>query len=294
MTQTGGTGNKPGALVIQPKFADQIANRLPSPLGASMSGLQRGYMIWAKKNFNGYTGGPLNDGRDMIRFLFNPSTVSSDYQAQIAGMAAAMQYQYSGDNGNYAPMPLQQTVSWQLYFDRSFELKYGGNSSAVNDPAVIGCQADVYQFMQFTGMTHQGDTLQSKVLSQAGNTGLGMQVMGSLRQGGLMTLVPCFVFFGNAGAQMGQNPDSSNYNAVGSQLSYYGFLTEWSVEYTHWTKQMVPIRCAITVYFTMLSNTDITDSIAVWRDAQKLGAAPSTSPVPYTPGGTPPPNYTGT
>jgi hypothetical protein len=45
-----------------------------------------------------------------------------------------------------------QTVSWQLYFDRTFELLYGGSPASQNDPGVIGVQADVLQFMQFTGV----------------------------------------------------------------------------------------------------------------------------------------------
>lgn len=147
-----------GKLVIQPKFAEQIQN-LSAPLGVQPGGsmgFQRGYMIWADKGGNlGYTGGPLNDGRDMINFLFNPSTISTDYNVGNASLQAAMMYQVPGDQGNLLAPLLMQTVSWQLYFDRTYELNYGGNSSAKNDPAVIGVQADVYQFMQFTGVLAQ-------------------------------------------------------------------------------------------------------------------------------------------
>ena len=114
--------------------------------------LQRGYMIWAQQNFLSYTGGPLGDGRDMINFLFNPSTVNTDYNVANASLQAAMMYTVPGDSGNLLAPLLQQTVSWQLYFDRTYELNYGGNSGQVNDPAVIGVQADIYQFMQFTGI----------------------------------------------------------------------------------------------------------------------------------------------
>lgn len=269
-------------LVIQPKFAPQIQN-LTSPLGVS-SPLQRGYMIWTEKNFNGYTGGPLGDGRDMINFLFNPSTVSADFQGQMTGQQGVMQFKYSGDKGNYAPIPLQQTASWQLYFDRTYELMYGGNSSAINDPAVIGCQADVYQFMQFTGMTATADQSQADIFKQVGNNALAEQVIGTLRTNGLLQFVPALVVFGSAGAQLGQNPNSSNFNAVGAQVQFSGFINEWSVEYTHWTQNMVPIRCAISVNFTMMANPSVPDTMAVWRDSQKLGLAPSTSPIPYAPG----------
>lgn len=269
-------------LLLQPKFAEQIQN-LPSPLGVA-SPLQRGYMIWTEKNFLGYTGGPLGDGRDMINFLFNPSTVSADFQGQLSGLQSAMQFQYAGDTGNYAPIPLQQTVSFQLYFDRTYELNYGGNSSAINDPAVIGVQADVYQFMQFTGMTSAADQSQAQIFKQVGNNALAEQVIGTLRTNGLLQFVPALVVFGSAAAQMGQNPNSSNFNAVGAQVQFNGFINEWSVEYTHWTSNMVPIRCAISVNFTMMGNPSVQDTAAVWRDVQKLGLAPSTSPIPYAPG----------
>src|SRR6202161_1175463 len=128
-----------GPLVIQPKFAAQIRN-LPSPLGVQLP-IKRGYMIWESGGGNlGYTGGELADGRDVINFLFNPSTITTDYNIANASLQAAMMYQVPGDNGNLLSPLLMQTVSFQLFFDRTYELNYGGNSSAVNDPAVIGVQ----------------------------------------------------------------------------------------------------------------------------------------------------------
>jgi hypothetical protein len=142
---------KGSPLAIQPKFAEQIRN-LPSPLGVRLP-VQRGYMIWSASGGNlGYTGGQLGDGRDIVNFLFNPTTITTDYNIGNASLQAAMMYQVPGDNGNLLSPLLMQTVSFSLYFDRTYELNYGGNSSAKNDPAVIGVQAGIYQFMQFTGV----------------------------------------------------------------------------------------------------------------------------------------------
>ena len=33
---------------------------------------------------------------------------------------------------------------------------------------------------------------------------------------------------------------------------YYGYINEWSVQYTHWTQYNIPMRCVISVNFTML------------------------------------------
>lgn len=282
-------------LVIQPKFAEEIQS-LPAPLGVQVP-LARGYMIWEKTGAGlGYTGGELGDARDMIHFLFNPSTITADYNIANTALAAATMYTNPVDQGAYAPQALSQTVSWDLYFDRTYELNYGGNSSAINDPAVIGVQADVYQFMQFTGVTYEGSRGASTYLAQlAGDpalkAGLGGEILGTLRTSGLMMVMPCFVFFGNALAQMNQNVSSVNLNAVSSQMQYYGFISEWTVNYTHFTASMVPIRCVISVTFTMLSNPLAKNVAAVWRDNQNLSRAPGYVQPPFAPGYNPPPNY---
>jgi len=279
-------------LVIQPQFAPQIQNIAPA-LGTNMAGFTRGYMIWAQAGAGlGYTGGELGDGRDIIHFLFNPSTVSSDYNVGNASLQAAMMYTVPGDSGNLLSPLLQQTVSWQLYFDRTFELKYGGNSSAVNDPAVIGVEADIYQFKQFTGVNAMLNKQQANLA--ATNTSvvnnLGSQIANQVTTGGIMMMIPSYVFFGNALAQMTQNANSSNFGAVGAQMSYYGFISEWTPNYTHFTRNMIPIRASISVSFTMLPAPPSATQQAIWRDNQKLGTAPYTVATPYAPGYTPPPS----
>ncbi len=154
--------------MTQPKFAQQITNT-PSPVGTSNTALQRGYMIWDQPMPTLYSGGgPLGDGRDVINFLFNPSTVTADYNIANASLQAAMMYQVPGDSGNLLAPLLNQTVSWQLYFDRTFELLYGGDATSQNDPGVIGVQADVYQFMQFTGILASLSNQQANSIQSAG------------------------------------------------------------------------------------------------------------------------------
>jgi hypothetical protein len=284
-------------LVIQPKFAAEIQS-LPSPLGVTIP-LQRGYMIWSYSGKDlGYSGGELGDGRDIIHFLFNPSTVTANYQIGDLTYQAVMQYSNPLDQTQLQPMSLSQTVNFDLYFDRTYELNYGGNSSAVNDPAVIGVQADVYQFMQFTGVTYLGGQNSSQALQQlkgdpAIAQGLGGQILGTLKTSGLMQMMPCHVFFGNALAQVSQNLSSANFDAVSSQVQYYGYISGWSVTYTHWTAAMVPIRAVINVTFTMLANPTAQNVAAVWRDNQKLGTAPYYVQTPFGPNSTSA-NFTGT
>lgn len=273
-----------GPLVIQPRFAAQIQN-LSAPLGVQMP-VKRGYMIWADSGGNlGYTGGELADGRDVINFLFNPSTITTDYNIGNASLQAAMMYQVPGDNGNLLSPLTTQTVSFDLYFDRTYELNYGGNSSAINDPAVIGVQADIYQFMQFTGVLASLDSGQaSAVLGGVGATGAGA----APTTGGIMMMIPSYLYFGNAFQQMFQNDSNTNFNAIGSQMAYYGFISEWTPTYTHFTVNMVPIRASVSVTFTMLPSAPKGVAAAVWRDVQKLGQTYTTRP--YAPGYNPQPS----
>ncbi len=102
-----------------------------------------------------------------------------------------------------------------------------------------------------------------------------------------MMMVPSYVFFGNSLMQMTNNPNSANFTALKAEMAFYGYISEWSVEYTHWTSNMVPIRCVISVNFTMLPDPPKASTTAVWKDLNKLGTAPSTVPVPYSPGAPP-------
>jgi hypothetical protein len=181
-----------------------------------------------------------------------------------------MMYQIPGDSGNLLA-PLQQTVSWQLYFDRTFELLYGTPTSAVNDPSVIGCQADVYQFMQFTGVLASLNNQQAAQVLTSGDT----TAAASTTTGGIMMMMPAYVYFGNAASQANGKlaaQGTTQFTSVGTQLAYYGFISEWSVQYTHWTVNMIPIRCAISVNFTMLPqpSANDADATATWKDVANL------------------------
>jgi hypothetical protein len=58
---------------------------------------------------------------------------------------------------------------------------------------------------------------------------------------GILQLIPSFVYFGQ-----------------GNVLGYYGYISEWSYEITHFTQKMIPMRCIIDVSWTMLPYTPST------------------------------------
>jgi hypothetical protein len=292
------------ALLIQPKF-DVRSNSYKPALGVPVS-VQRGYMIWdAAGNSNGlgYTGGKFGDGRDVINFQFNPSTIASTYAVANSSLQAALLYPVPGSTGTLLA-PLQQSVSFDLYYDRLFELNYGTGANGAgtglpNDPGVIGCQADVIQFMQFTGMfanlnsTSSQDVLTGAIGGVSALSGTQVtsgQLSAALGAGGIEIMLPTWLFFSNLTQAPALNATQGNsVTALNSQLKYYGFIDSWSVQYTHWTESMVPIRCVISVSFTMLpSPTSMANYNAIAKETGNVGFN-LTGPTLPTPTGNPSP-----
>jgi hypothetical protein len=290
-------------LLRQPGFASQI-KKLPSPLGVPID-IERGYMVWQfgskDKGANlGYTGGPFGDGRDVIYFLYNPATVSSQFAVGNGTLQAAMMYPVPGSTGTLLA-PLQQSVAFDLYFDRTFEVNYGTGqlalgTGAVNDPGVIGVQCDVLQFMQFTGMLANLNSSDVAALGVSGEstyangaTANGNVINQAVSGGGIMMMMPCYLYLSNVGAafnQPGGANGSENYGAVNYQLTYFGYISSFSVQYTHWSNSMIPLRCVVSVSFTMLPNPQQSDAVAVQTDVYNAGlfTSPGGNPA-YLPGG---------
>lgn len=218
----------------QPPFDARLYNSLAFPLTGGSNGgsttLQRGSLIWDQP-LPGY------GQRAVVNYLFNPSTVSSDFAMSNTSAQAANLYPNPGDSA-YLAIPISQTAQWSLLFDRTFEVQSAYNSSGLPangsnsslDAGILGVQADVMAFMQFTGMFFNNGNLPSQVATA--NTNLAAN-------SGIMMQVPSWAYFGN--------------QVVSNGLMYYGFVSEFSVQYTHWTQYNVPMRCVISVNWTMLS-----------------------------------------
>jgi hypothetical protein len=222
--------------VTQPPFDVNIST-LAFPLtGGQFGPLKRGKMVWDKP----ITG--FSNNAEMA-FLYNPSTVSATYYMATPGVGDILLYPNANDSADLR-VPLNQSVSWSLLYDRTFDLwgsyQSDGTADQVtsnddNDPAIVGVLADIYQMQQFTGMTVSYNSS-----GQVSTTTSATDLTG--RQG-IMQLIPSYVYFGNTNA-----------------LAYYGYITEWDVTVTHWTQYMVPMRCVIDVTFNMLppANNQVT------------------------------------
>lgn len=215
--------------IIQPPFDSRIMN-LKYPLEGTRNGtLRRGFMIWHRP-INGYS------GRAVVKFLYNPSTVSATFSVTDPSVGGILLFPNSNDNTDLR-VPLSQTVSWSILYDRTYEIwgQYDSDGKPrqsagpdFNNPAVVGVLADIFQMEQFTGMN---------VGYTSGFTASHPKVNDKTMAGrqGVIQLVPSYVHFG----------DQQNMN-------FYGYISEWDFTVTHWTQQMVPIRCIIDISWTML------------------------------------------
>lgn len=225
--------------LVQPPFASQLAASKDRAMGQTPS-LQHGYMIWDQSSGNlGYSGGSYN-GRALFQFMYNPEQISAQFAVDATSAQAAMMYNAPGASDVLA-MPLSQSVSWTLYFDRTFEVNYNSRNGAVNDPAVIGVQTDVIQMMQFTGM----------LSNQA--AGLSTIKTPTVNKGGVMMNIFSWVYFGQPNNNTGIDPSSTP--ALANQLGYYGFISSWDVTYTAFSQNMVPMRCSMDIAFNLLPST---------------------------------------
>lgn len=200
-------------MYIQAPFEPEIASNLHWPLNQSKERLRRGYMIWDKSQMP-----PGYSSPAQVNFLYNPSEISASYTMQYAA-SATQQFRNPGDTANLV-VPMQQAVSFTLLFDRT----YAFWNSIQGELSEFGVDVDVRAMKQFTGMFVDND-------GQANATG---QAAGLFQ--GVMGRVNAYLHF-----------------AQGRQgLSYYGYVDSWDVTYTHFSNNMIPMRCSMDVSFTLL------------------------------------------
>lgn len=231
----------------QPPFAPQLYNPTAAPMGAEPH-LQHGYMIWDVSGGNGlgYTGGPYN-GRALFKFLFNPQNIYASFATEVTTAQASLLYNMPGASSTIA-IPLSQSVQWTLYFDRTFEVNYNKPSGQVNDPAIIGVQADVLQMMQFTGML--SNLAAGSAYMNTNSTKTAPKVT---NKGGIMTNILSWVYFGQPVPHSAKS--KVKVPALQNQLAYYGFVSGWDVNYTAFTQEMVPYRATMDITFQLMPST---------------------------------------
>lgn len=228
-----------GAFYRQDPFEAQIASNMHQPLNEHKEFLRRGYMIWDEQNLP-----PGYSEAARVLFLYNPTEVAASYTLQGNEAASYTQIFRNPQDTADLRVALQQAVSFTLLFDRTYAFWNG----ASGDMSLFGVDTDVRAMRQFTGMFVNNDQ-QANATGQAANLSQG--IMGRINS---------YLHF-----------------AQGRQgLSYYGYVDSWDVTYTHFTNNMVPMRCSLDVSFTLLPPKTQTNN-------KKGNSGPGT--ITTTPGG---------
>ncbi|MGD6750335.1 hypothetical protein [Streptomyces sp. BH105] len=154
----------------------------------------------------------FKDGLLTVNFLFNPSTISVNHQQGYN----LSQSQMSTD-GNIVGAQGIGTLTFDVLFDRTYELYSGGGKNS-DSPAQRGVLADVEAVYNVTGAYD---------ISAKGSKRKELRAMQPN---------PCSFYFGGTADSFIED----------NSLDYYGIVTGLSITYTHFSRDMVPQRCAMS------------------------------------------------
>jgi hypothetical protein len=193
--------------------------------------VRRGYVRTDERLLDSYARAV---GRQYLFFLFNPGGISTSYSMQAENPQMAKLFQASGSAGEATPLvtSLTQTLSFSLLFDRTYEVRQGSTEGAWRDVRAALAMAGVMQ----------------------GSDASAIYTSGSDFAVGAMAMRAMYFHFGN--------------QAGG--LTYYGYLTNLSIEYTNFSRAMIPIRVGMRLDAVLLPNNEPQQSGEV-ADANIVG-----------------------
>lgn len=245
---------KPGTTVwSNPPFDSRIlavggANQMVNPTGITFpsgvgktigttENMERGKMITGT---NKTTFGDTNGVIYAVNFLYNPSTIQETRSIDLNSGQLPNAYRDPGDPGQYMT-GLSTNISFSLLFDRTYEV-WDTDTYFGKPQGTLGCRVDIEALYNLLGINYKIDAsnIQPPPGSISGPGSIFASTSYGLTVQGPMKVAPCQLFFG-----------SHNTNA----LSYYGFISEIDITWTHFNWLMVPVRCAVQVSFTVLPVT---------------------------------------
>jgi hypothetical protein len=190
-----------------------------------------------------------------LQFLYNPTDVN--FTASVnANAAAADPSSTPFTNGANTGNPIG-TASFALLFDRTFECN--DPSSALHD---WGVQADIALLYSMLGMD-ENQIIAEGLGSKTGNQSSLLDPLS--RDNAWMPSAP----MGGSRALL---------TAIfGHRLTFFGRIDSIAIDYTHFTQQMVPVRCALSVSMTVwppLAGAALSPQV---QAAQKQQAATATA-----------------
>ena len=213
--------------------------------GVSTGDLQRGYMIQDKG---------LGKIRYSTRFLYNPSVVVVSHSTDVANSSSLVPQNYRNPLDIGRPnLPLMATVTFNLLFDRTYELWNAGAENPnkldfTTSPSKAGVRVDVDSLYRVVGIYQPVATPLPN--TNPDNTPATLFSNGSP---GPMPVTPLTVYFG------GEN-----------SLSYHGFVTSLDVQWTHFSQLMVPMRCTVGVSMSLMTTKTWTSE---WDEDDEDGSS---------------------
>lgn len=232
---------KPGNIVFQnPPFHPNVlavggANKAINPAGrkddynpgAGTKNFHRGLLMAGAGVVDSWKG-PY---QYKVNFLYNPNSIRETRSLDMNNGQLPAYARSTDDPTTYATA-LNTTVSFSLLFDRTYEMWDRSYQNTI--AGVFGVRADVEAFYNLLGINQFVD--QSVTPGQV-TPPFAINGVAKTTVQGPMQMIPSKLIFGN--------------NSQGA-LSYFGYVSGFDVTYTHFTQQMVPVRCAVGVSFTTL------------------------------------------
>lgn len=230
---------KPGITIFEnPLFHPNILNiggsnqainpTIRQDFSARTGNLHRGLLIGGA----GIVKGAKGHIQYRVNFLYNPSTITESRSLDLNNGVLPAYARNPDDPGSYATS-LNATVSFSLLFDRTFELWDGAYRQT--QPGIYGVRSDVEAFYNLLGINIP--QVQTNTATQAAPPAINPAKITNTVQGP-MTFAPTNLYFGA--------------NSKGA-LSYFGYVSDMNVTYSHFIANMTPSRCAVDVTFTVLS-----------------------------------------
>jgi hypothetical protein len=210
---------------LNPPFDPRILQVGPPNERMGSKKLVRGRLVSATADVSGAKHG--------VHFLYNPVAVNVSHNISDQIVNGANFGQTGGETGQMGTTVNIGGTSIDLLYDRTYEL--WDHSKRNTLAGRFGVYADVLAFYFLLGITASGET------GGAGNSAIADM----LQQNGLQS--------GNTTVWQSlypQNPISANtllYLYIGDKMRFYGILTSFAITYSHWSREMIPMRCQVSL-----------------------------------------------
>jgi hypothetical protein len=188
--------------------------------------LSRGFIIQEK---------PVDGVRYRCNFLYNPSVLNVSHSVNSAVQADDNALNPNDVTAKDFLMPLQQTVQFSLLFDRTYEMWDSSRVTGAENVFVpaLGVGWDISMLYKITGISASVAVTGEGTDAKGDSTKSFRKGQFSFDAAGPMLYVPVYL-------------------VVGDTLNYYGVIQDLEIQYTHWTQQMIPSRCQVSISMQLL------------------------------------------